>query len=65
MIEAQCDHRKVIVTLWNGPDLLLKAYPSPDGKKIRIVLPEMVSASQVIGNVDGPVKYIDFTREAK
>ena len=41
---------------------VLRAYPSPDGKRIRIVLPELKSASQCVGHIEGDAKYFEFTR---
>jgi len=42
---------------------VLKAYPNADGTKIRIVLPELRSAAQCIGHIEGSVKYLEFTRK--
>lgn len=54
---------EVSVSLWDGPVLVLKAYPSGDGKRVRIVLPEMHSEKQVLGEVNPPVPYIEFRRK--
>lgn len=51
--------------LEEGGKLVLKAYPSPDGKIIRIVLPELVGYGQIRHFVDGKVKYIQFYRDPK
>lgn len=50
------------VAIHDGKNLILKAYPSPDGKRIRIVLPELCDQRQCSGEVSGPVWFIDFTR---
>lgn len=42
--------------------IILKAYGSPDGKKIRIVLPELTNFAQT--RIDTDSHYIEFTRDA-
>jgi len=42
--------------------LVLKAYLSPDSRIIRIVLPELQGYGQIKHFVDGPVKFIQFSR---
>jgi hypothetical protein len=52
-----------VVLLYEGPEddkVVLKAYPSPDGRTVRIVLPEFVSFKQPYLNCDQ--HYIDFQR---
>ena len=51
--------------LYDGERMLLKAYPSPDNKIIRIVLPELVGYGQIKHFIDGEVKYIQFYRNPK
>jgi len=50
------------VALMDADKTILRAYPSPDEKRIRIVLPELTQASQCVGHVDGEVRYFEFTR---
>jgi hypothetical protein len=51
--------------LFEAQKLVLKAYSSPDGKIIRIVLPELVGYGQIKHFVDGKVKFIQFYRDPK
>lgn len=54
------------VFIYEGPGddkLVLKAYLSPDGKRLRIVLPELAGYAQIKHFVDGPVKFLEFARE--
>lgn len=52
------------VYLYEDGKIVLKAYASPDGKKVRIILPELESQDQCVGEVTGKVRFIDFTRKA-
>jgi hypothetical protein len=45
--------------------LVLKAYLSPNGRIIRIILPELQGYGQIKHFVDGPVKYLQFYRDPK
>ena len=51
--------------LYDGKDLVLKAYLSPDRRTVRIVLPDLRGYGQVRHFVDGPVKYLQFKRDSK
>lgn len=44
---------------------ILKAYASPDGTVLRVVLGELVGYGQIRHFVDGQVKYLQFTRRKK
>jgi hypothetical protein len=49
-----------VVFLLDGNKIVLKAYPSPDGTKLRIVLPEMQSMKAARIDVDS--HYIEVIR---
>jgi hypothetical protein len=51
------------VFLHEGEQLVLKAYASPDGKRLRIVLPSLRSYAQVRHDIEGPVKYLEILLE--
>lgn len=64
MIEARIGQTKSgaqTVELWDGEKMILKAYASPDGNKIRIVLPELVSYSQTL--IDPEHHFLEFERK--
>lgn len=44
---------------------VVKVYASPDGRVVRIVLPEFTNAKQCVAEWHGPGGYIDFTRSAR
>lgn len=53
------------IVFYEGPEddkLVLKAYPSPDGSKIRIVLPELLNMAQT--RIDTNHHLLEFTRDA-
>jgi len=53
-----------VVELHDDQRLVLKAYCSPDGRKVRIVLPELRDAAQVRG-VPGQPTIIEFERRSR
>ena len=52
-----------VVELWDGRQMVLKAYANKEGTVVRIVLPELESEHQVQGKIDGPVRYVQFERK--
>lgn len=49
--------------LHDGEELILKAYVSPDGRKIRIVLPELANFAQT--KIEPDKRMLEFTRDAR
>lgn len=52
----------VVLKLESNDAVLLKAYVSPDGKKLRIVLPELANFAQTRIDVDS--YYVEFERDS-
>lgn len=53
------------VALYDGPEddrLILKAYPSPDGRYVRVVLPELANYAQTL--IRPEKRIVDFERDA-
>lgn len=63
MITARAEDGKAI--LEEDGKLVLKAYASPDGAMLRIVLPELRGYGQVRHFVEGEVKYLQFQRRKR
>lgn len=61
MITTRAEGDKVFIL--DDEEVVLKAYASPDGAKLRIFLPELENFAQT--KIRPDVKIVDFDRDAK